>query len=491
MTRNMTFFIKLLLICTLSSLLTGLLGCVQLQPYKTELQLPTLPNKWEKLPETKLQETVAPEKLPHEQGWLRTFNDAALELFIQQALQNNVDIRSAVARVNMAKNNLAVTSADKLPSVGAGIQASRSGRETPAGISRTTSSTYSGSFDVSWEVDIWGKLNHRVSAGEYEYLAAESDLKQAHFSLAANITKHWFNAIEASLQVKLAEDTLRSFQQSHEIISQGYNDGLNSPLDVHLAMSSVANSESRLSSEIIRRDTIIRNLQILAAAYPDGKLTLPSLLPDLNSGMPANLPSELLSRRPDIQSALLRLNAADERSSEAQLNRLPRFSLSSSTGTSSAELKNLLDWDTLLWRLATNITAPIFQGGRLYAAQQVAIAKSDEALQNYTQTILTALLEVETSLFTEPHLNDQQQALTRASESAAASQQLAKEQYAEGLVDIITLLDTQRRVFDSQRALLSIQNQRLQNRINLYLALGGDFADLNAKIKNTRVEKNR
>ncbi len=462
-------------------LLTSLAGCAPMQPYKTDIQLPNFPDKWDSQPQT-----IAPQQ----QNWLQDFNDKNLEEFIQHALQNNFDIRSAIARVNIAKSNIAVTAADKLPRVGTGIQANRSGnsREMPTGTVRTTSSAYSGSFDISWEADIWGKLNHQVRAGEYEYLATESDLQQAHFSIAANITKLWFDAIEASLQVKLATDTLTSFRQSHEVISQGYNDGLNSPLDVHLSMSSMATAESRLSREIIHHDRIVRNLQILAADYPDGKIALPANLPDLNSTIPANLPSELLSRRPDIQSALLRLNAADERSSEAQLNRLPSFTLSSSAGTSSAELKNLLNWNNLIWRLAANMTAPIFQGGRLKAAQQQATARSDEALQNYTRTVLTALKEVEAGLFAEPYLKDQYQALTMASQSSAASAQLATEQYGAGLVNIITLLDTQRRVFDSQRALLSIQNQRLQNRVNLHLAFGGDFISLIAETAATHTK---
>ena len=178
----------------------------------------------------------------------------------------------------------------------------------------------------------------------------------------------------------------------------------------------------------------------------------------------------------DLIAAERRLLAAGERLQQARKNRLPSFQLTANGGTSSDELKGLLDPDFLVWSLLGNLVQPVFQGGRLRAEQELALARSDEVLNNYAQTILTALREVETALDAEAYLADQENALETATREAKEAELLAREQYAAGLTDIVTLLETQRRSFNSESSLLEINNQRLQNRIDLYLSLGGEFA---------------
>jgi len=204
-------------------------------------------------------------------------------------------------------------------------------------------------------------------------------------------------------------------------------------------------------------------------------MALPSDLPSITEAVPAGMPADLLLRRPDVNAALLRLQASASRVDIAKKNRLPRISLTGSTGTSSDELKNLLDLDFLIWSLAGNITAPVFQGGRLKANQALAEYSNDEAFLNYANTVLNALVEIEGTLYSEPLLLEQEQALAKAVAESEAAEELAEGQYSSGLVDIITLLDTQRRLFSSRSALLSVRNQRLQNRIDLHLALAGEY----------------
>ena len=167
--------------------------------------------------------------------------------------------------------------------------------------------------------------------------------------------------------------------------------------------------------------------------------------------------------------------ASDERVSQAKKNRLPQIRLTTSGGSSTDEFKKLLDSDTLIWSIAGGLTAPLFQGGRLKANQELAMANANQALYQYAQTVLNAFREVETALAATPLLDKQQQALKTAVNEAQESERLAAEQYRAGLVDIVTWLEAQRQLFTARSNLLQIQNQQLQNRIDLHLALGGDF----------------
>jgi outer membrane protein TolC len=188
------------------------------------------------------------------------------------------------------------------------------------------------------------------------------------------------------------------------------------------------------------------------------------------------LPSDLLHRRPDLIAAERQLAASLERVKIAKKDLLPTISLSSSTGTSSGELRDILDPDLLIWNIAGNLTQPIFQGGRLLAGIDLANANSRSALANYAQVALNAFRELESLLAAEGFLQDELSASEQAAIESVAAEELAWQQYQRGLVDIITVLESQRRAFTAQSSLLSVMNNRLANRINLYLALGGNFA---------------
>jgi outer membrane protein TolC len=192
--------------------------------------------------------------------------------------------------------------------------------------------------------------------------------------------------------------------------------------------------------------------------------------------VPAGLPAEILARRPDVRAAALRLEATDERLSSARKNRLPDIRLTASGGVSSIELRDLLDFDALVWSIAANLALPIFEGGRLDAERDLARAEVEEVLADYAQVVLVAFREVEVALTAERYLARQESALRVAARESEEADLLALERYRFGLVDIITWLEARRRAFNAKSTLIAVSNRRLQNRIALYLALGGDFA---------------
>lgn len=411
-------------------------------------------------------------------AWLETFDDTALHELVKTTISNNYSQQIALSRVNAARSQLAVSRSDLWPQISASFNASRrkSTFDIGFGVQQNLNNSFGLSLaSISWEADLWGRLSDQNKASLLDYQATTNDYRSARLSLAANVAKQWFNAVEAKLQVELASGTLNNFKASLEIIEEGYLVGINQALDVHLARTNVANAESTLNAQKARQDTVMRSLQLLAGVYPMPNMALPNQLPTINTAIPAGVPAELLLRRPDINASLLRLQASASRVDIAKKNRLPRISLTGSTGSSSDELQNLLDLDFLIWTLAGNISAPIFQGGRLKANQAIAEYRSDEAFLNYANTVLNALVEIEGTLYSEPLLLQQEQALAKAVAESEAAEELADSQYSSGLVDIITLLDTQRRLFSSRSALLSVRNQRLQNRIDLHLALAGEY----------------
>lgn len=410
--------------------------------------------------------------------WVNDVQDPKLRALIRTALTRNFDLQAVVARVDAARARSRITGADRFPQIDLEASGSRTKRETLNGdtVFDNPATSMRLSLELAWELDVWGRLRATTRAAIADYQAAEADLAAAKLLLSANIARAWFNAVEADQQVILAQDTLSSFRSSRDIIEQRFQRGIGTALDVRLARGNVATAEANLYLTLRERDAAIRILKVLLGSYPDTEIELARRLPEVRNRVPAGLPSDLLLRRPDLNAEQWRVLAASELVKSAEKRLLPRFVLTGSGGTASNSLQDLLDWDRLIWNLFGGITQPIFQGGRIRADIDLSRANERELLALYAQTVLTAFNEVERSLAAEDFLTRQERALAVSVQEEKAALLLAQQQYESGLVGIITLLETQRRAFNAESAWLLTLNQRLQNRINLHLALGGDFS---------------
>ena len=220
---------------------------------------------------------------------------------------------------------------------------------------------------------------------------------------------------------------------------------------------------------------MVRQIEVLAGRYPSGRLAGSDLLPRLITPVPAGLPSQLLDRRPDLIAAQRRLLAADHRVAQAQTELYPRLNLTTTGGTSTKSLLDLLNGDFAVWSLLGNLTQPLFQGSRLRRQVETAESVSQENLENYASAVLRAFAEVESALAAEGELNQQLDDLEESAAQAQAALSLAQDRYRQGLSDVLQVLITQRRVFSSQSQVLALRRSLLDNRINLHLALGGGF----------------
>ncbi|MDZ7839959.1 MAG: efflux transporter outer membrane subunit [Gammaproteobacteria bacterium] len=410
------------------------------------------------------------------QGWLAEFREPALENLVAEAMARNFELRSAASRVRAGRAQARIAGAGPRPQLQLTGSASRAGGGAGgSALAGETSDRHGLNGQLSWEADLWGRLSDEARAARADWQATEADFEAARLSLAANIARQWFNLIEARAQRRLAENTVKSFEDSLATIENRYRQGIGDALDVRLARNNLETARANLLQRRRQQQNLVRGLEILAGRYPAGSLTHAAPLPGVPGPVPAGLPSQLLERRPDLVAAESRLTAAGYRLASADKNRLPGIVLTAGAGTSSDALRNLVDLDDLIWNLAVNLTQPLFQGGRLAAERDLAKARGDEALNDYAQAALTAFREVEDALDSEAWLLAQEQAARRAAGEAQEADMLALDQYRRGLTGIITLLESQRRRFNADSALIEVINLRLQNRINLYLALGGGF----------------
>jgi len=415
--------------------------------------------------------------------WWREFNDAHLNGFIAESLTNNYDLQAAAARVEIAQAEAAIAGADLFPSVGVGANAERSRRNyiglpIPGGGDdplTTHSTTYGLSLNTSWELDLWGRIRSGKRAAQAQVEASRDDLQDAQLSLAGQTAKTWLAVVEAREQVNVAQRTLESFTSSAEQIRDRYERGIRPPLDLRLALANVAGAEAALDLRQVAYERAVRQLDILVGRYPAGELQMDLVFPAMPGPVPAGLPSEMLVRRPDLRASEQRLRSADWRVAESKATLLPRLSLTASGGTTSEDLADLVSADFKVWTLAGNLAQPLFEGGRLRAGVRRANARAKAALAEYRSTVLLAFSEVESALVSESLLARREDSLNQAVEQSRAALNLAELRYGAGLDTIITVLEAQRRLFEAETQQVAIRRQRLENRVDLHLALGGGF----------------
>jgi NodT family efflux transporter outer membrane factor (OMF) lipoprotein len=412
-------------------------------------------------------------------SWFGELNSPPLENLINEALQHNQEIQIANLTWRAAEQNALITGTNTNLKSELGVSGKRV-QTLSSTNKKVFTTTHSLDLSTSWEMDLWDRLSKQQQAAVVRQKASHADLEAARFSLAAKVARSWFRTIDATQQIKIAEERVTSYEHALEVITARQRVGLVDILDLHLSKSEVAIAEERLASREMEQRESIRTLESLLGRYPgaDKKLIASLTQNQLSitaSQIPSGLPSQLLERRADIVASRERMLAAGLDAEIAASNRLPSFSLTAKTGTSSEELHNILDFNYLVWSLIGNLTQPLFQQDRLKAEEMLNKIKHREAWFNHSKTLLTAFQEVENALSADKYQQRRVEALTRAANESQAAAKLALSRYEIGLSDIITLLDAQRRSYDRESARLTAIAKQIDNRILLHLALGGGY----------------
>ena len=401
-------------------------------------------------------------------GWLQSFDDAALTALVDEALAYNADLQAAAARVQQAAALLKVASAPLLPQVGvAGLW---------SGSASSGGDGLNGIFlNLSLELDVWGRLRYGEAAAQAQAQAVQADVAYARQSLAAMVAKSWFVAIEATLQRAIVQDMLKSAEELLRLAQERQRIGAGNEQAVAEARANAGSYRDALRQATLARENAQRALELLLGRYPAAEVALAAQLTPLPPPVPAGLPSQLLERRPDVVAAERRVAVAFNRVGESKAAMLPRISLTAGGSSISSDLFVLQDRNNPAWGFGANLFAPLFQGGALRAQVEVRDAEQKAAMAAYAGAGQRAFAEVENALAAENTLRDRTlivEAMVRDNERAL---ELVLVQYRVGSADQRAVEQRQLALYSARTTRLRVQTEQLAQRVNLHLALGGDF----------------
>ncbi|WP_189585803.1 efflux transporter outer membrane subunit [Litorimonas cladophorae] len=411
----------------------------------------------------------APDALPTT-DWVRTFPDTILIELVDEALRENTNIGAAYARLESAIAREKVSQSARLPSVGATGGLSRTER---ANEFIPDSTAISIGLNASWEPDFWGRVSDNINASELETEASSIDVAGARLSIAGSVAQTWFGLIEARLLTDLSQREVETQERALRLTERRFQSGVSGSQDVRLVRSSLAQAEANKASRLQRMSDLSRQLEVLLTRYPASELDASVDLPELPELEGVGSPTFILTQRPDLIAAERRMAAQGIQIDLAKKALLPSLSLTGSTSAAGGGLGSFFDIDALVASLVSNISAPIFQGGRLRANIDLQEAVLKQQLQSYIGAVLNAYLDVENALYAEGRLEERENALRVSVDEAFAAEQRLEQRYIEGLATILQLLDAQSRRISSEGQLISARAERLQNRVRLHVALGG------------------
>jgi len=414
--------------------------------------------------------------------WQRYFADARLKRLIDIALVNNRDLRVAVLNIEQARAAYQVKRADELPSVGAGMTAQRQ-----AGAGGNLVTSYAVGLQVtSFELDLFGRVRSLSQAALSQYLATDEARKAVQIALIASVANAYVGLLADDETLRITRDTLKAREESYRLTRLKFDNGATSELDFRQAEQLVAGARAELA-RAQRARMQDENALVLLLGQP-----LPADLPpalsmaeqQVSSDLPAGLPSDLLTRRPDVRAAENQLLAANANIGAARAAFFPRIALTANFGSASTELSNLFTGGTFGLTGTAILLQPIFDAGRNQANLEISKVNREIAVAQYEKAIQTAFREVSDSLAGRATLGEQLRAQAALTKAAQASFALTDLRYRNGASSYFDVLDAQRTLFTSQLAEVQVQAQQVQNLITLYKVLGGGWTDPPADTAN-------
>lgn len=443
-------------------------GCSSLEPRSTEVA-PAIPSQWPGTATAGAQTATADVA---DIGWRDFFVDPRLQAVIAQSLDNNRDLRVAVLNVERARAQYRIQRADRVPAIGVQGQMTRSGGDAPV------TEQFSANLGVvEFELDLFGRVRNLSQAALQQYFAEAANRRSAQLSLVAEVANAWLTLGADSEQLRIAQATLATYEDSLRLTEARRQLGGASALQLSQTRTLVETARTdvaRFAGQVAQD----RNALVLLAGGPiDASLLPQAEVTDVASvrPLPAGVPGDVLLRRPDVMAAEHVLLSANANIGAARAAFFPSISLTGSIGSASSELSGLFDSGTRVWSFIPKLNLPIFQGGKLRANLGMATADRDIALAQYEKAIQSGFREAADALALNESLDAQlssQQALVAAAEQA---QQLSQARYDAGLDSFLTLLDARRTAYTARQSLVSTQLAQQSNQVALYKVLGGGW----------------
>ncbi len=412
-------------------------------------------------------------------AWLGTFADSRLDALVTEAMAHNPDLRVAVARVEVASEHVNLADSTLYPQVNL---LARGGGE----MSGDSSGLQGVGLFADWELDLWGRLRSARAATTAGYESTVADTEYARQSVAALVAKSYFLAIEATLQRRLAGDMVTAAEQLAALAEQRQRIGKGDGIDSAVARANLESYRDSVEKFSLARQQALRALEALLGRYPAADVEVATELATPPGPVPAGLPSELLERRPDVAAADQRVAAAFYRVAEAKAARLPTISLTASVNDISSDLFVLKERDNPVWSAGASLLQPVYYGGALQTQVRIRTAEQKQAVAEYGRIGARAFAEVEDALSSEFASGRRAAILGRAVAEHERALGFTEDRYRVGSGDRRAVSQQQLALYASSTALLRVQTERLVQRVNLYLALGGGFDAASAPVAQAK-----
>ena len=433
-----------------------------------------LPQEWEE------DAQIFQQVLPVDDQWWKAFQDPVLDSLISVAVKQNYSILTAIDRINMAKANLRMERGNFFPTIGlnAGWTRQQSSGNTSE-LPQSTQHYYDASLNMSWELDLFGSIRNRVKAQKENFAASKEEYTGTMVSLCAQVASAYINLRELQQELAVIQKNCASQEAVLKITEVRYNTGLVSKLDVAQAKSVFFSTKASIPQIESGINQYITTLAILLGTYPQEirpTLESPGILPDYMEPIGVGLPADLLLRRPDIRSAERSVNAQAALVGASKSDWLPQIFLKGSLGYAAKDLKDLTHHKSMTYEIAPALSWTLFKGTQLVNATKLAKAQLDEAINQFNQTVLTAVRETDNAMNAYRNSIKQIVALREVCNQGQETLTLSLELYKQGLTPFQNVLDAQRSLLSYENQLVQARGYSLLQLIAMYQALGGGWS---------------
>ncbi len=402
-------------------------------------------------------------------NWLGSFNDRTLNSLVAEALEHNLDLQISSNRIEQADGYVALAKADLRPALSIlGRAGTNMANDFNLGIT-------GGLLGASWEIDLWGKLRNAKAASIETYEATQEDFNAAQLSIAANVVKNWYNAAEIFLEIKLAEEVVQTNSQLADLAKKRYEIGIGNKIDLEIALANLNSFIDAQKKLLLAYNNTIRAIEVLAGRYPATDIEVNQDLIKIENEIPVGIPAQILVRRPDLRAAEKRFDAAFHRTEQAKSSRWPNLKLAANFGAISSTFLRLKNFDNPISGGSVSAGMPIYQGGAVDATIAIKTAEQKQAINEYARAVLNALNEVECAINATNLLNEREHYLELSVKSSESAYKLEQQLYDVGETDMRTVSEQQLSYISNKMTLLRVQNEKITQRINLFLALGGSL----------------
>jgi multidrug efflux system outer membrane protein len=414
-------------------------------------------------------------------GWRNFLPDPRLQRLVELALQNNRDLRVAVLNIEKVQAQYRIQRAALFPQVSVGASAAGTGTSasTSSGGSSTANRNYSIDLSASWEIDFFGRLHNLSDAALEQYLASAHARQAAEILLVSQVADQYLTVLAYDEALAVTQNTLETAQASYKIVKLQFDTGTASELDLSLSQTTVEQAVANHAAQV-RLRAQAENALVLLVGQP-----LPQNLPPavrleaqpILADIPAGLPSDLLTRRPDILQAEAALRSENANIGAARAAFFPRIALTGALGTASSTLAGLFAAGSGTWAFVPSLLAPIFNAGANQANLDVAVLQKDIGVAQYEKAIQTAFREVSDGLAARGTYDDQLAALQRYTDAQQRRLDLANMLYVNGIDSYLNVLTAQTDLYNAQQSLITARLNRLTSLVDLYRALGGGWLE--------------